>query len=73
LIEEGAHLTGHIAETGWGTKDDGIILCQLLRRGDGRVLRFPPALANASACMVSGTRFTTTSTPSTRFAPSATA
>jgi hypothetical protein len=30
---------------------------------------FFPALAKASACMVSGTRFTTTSTPSTLFAP----
>ena len=41
LIEEGAHLSGHIAETGRGTKDDGVVLRQLLRRGDGRVLRFP--------------------------------
>ena len=40
LIEESTHLTGHVPKRVRNCKDNGVILtCQLLRRGDGRVLR----------------------------------
>ena len=74
LIEEGAHLPGHIAEAGRRAEDNAVIVRQLLRAGDRRLLMlFAPALAKASGVMVSGTRLIVTSTPLTRFAPSATA
>ena len=74
LIEEGAHLPGHIAEAGRRAEDNAVIIRQLLRAGDLRLLMlFAPALAKASGVMVSGTRLIVTSTPLTRFAPSATA
>ena len=73
LIEEGAHLPGHIAEAGRRAEDNAVIIRQLLRAGDLRLLMlFAPAF-KASGVMVSGTRLIVTSTPLTRFAPSATA
>ena len=41
LVKESAHLAGHIAKAGRGTKDNGVVLGQLLRCGDWRILCFP--------------------------------
>ena len=35
LVEKGAHLTRHVAEAGRGAEQDGVVVGQFGRRGDG--------------------------------------
>src|SRR5690554_7994059 len=74
LVEEIAHLCGHVAEAGGRAEDDGIIVRQFPGEANGGSLSvLPPALRKASSGMVSGTPRMLAFTPETLPAPSATA
>ena len=74
LVEEVAHLAGHVAEARRRAEDDGVVVAQLVRRGDRRLLVELDAIGRRLLGGDGfGTRLIVTSVPATDRAPSATA